>query len=258
MKIFLSWSGDSSRLVAEALYDWLPRVIQAIKPFLSTDIEKGAKWSNELDNALEGTNFGIVCLTPDNLKSTWIHYEVGALSKQTEDSLIWTFLLQIKPTDVKQPLGKFQHTLAQKKDVLKLLRSINSKLAEPLKDPLLEESFSDLWQRLEKKLEEAAAAIEIKSEAEEGGLVASEGIRNESDKLDEILEMLRNQRRQRDRETPSLFINRKNETAAEELFTEFKISFKKNKTHLDMDRAKIEDTLLGYFPINSFCMVGKS
>ena len=119
MKIFISWSGNSSRLVAEALNDWLPRVIQAVKPFHSSEIDKGAKWSNEIDDALEGTHFGIICLTPDNLDSPWIHYEVGALSKETKDSSIWTFLLQLKPSDVRQPLGKFQHTLAQKIDVFK-------------------------------------------------------------------------------------------------------------------------------------------
>jgi hypothetical protein len=55
MKIFLSWSKPRSRAVAEALNDWLKRVIQVVKPFYSPDIEKGAKWSNELDAALEGT-----------------------------------------------------------------------------------------------------------------------------------------------------------------------------------------------------------
>lgn len=96
MKIFFSWSGARSRAVAEALNDWLPRVIQAVKPFYSPEIEKGAKWSNEIDDALEGTRFGIVCLTPDNLSSTWIHYETGALSK-TSGALIWTFYRDLHP-----------------------------------------------------------------------------------------------------------------------------------------------------------------
>jgi hypothetical protein len=68
MKIFLSWHGKRSRAIAEALNDWLRRVIQAVKPFYSPEIEKGAKWSSELDSALEGTRFGIICLTPDNLE----------------------------------------------------------------------------------------------------------------------------------------------------------------------------------------------
>ncbi len=82
MKIFLSWSGPSSRAVAESLNDWLMRVIQAVKPFYSLDIEKSAKRSSELDATLEGTRFEIIRLTPGNLNSKWIHYEAGVFSSK--------------------------------------------------------------------------------------------------------------------------------------------------------------------------------
>jgi len=123
MKIFLSWSGDRSRAVAAALDDWLRRVIHAVKPFYSAEISKGAKWSNEIDAALKGTQYGIVCLTPDNLDSVWIHYEAGALSK-LDEAPIWTFLVGLSPGDVSQPLGRFQHTQAVKGDTFKLLKAI--------------------------------------------------------------------------------------------------------------------------------------
>ncbi|MDQ6785441.1 MAG: toll/interleukin-1 receptor domain-containing protein [Acidobacteriota bacterium] len=196
MKVFISWSGNSSRLVAEALSDWLQRVIQAVKPFYSPDIDKGAKWSNEIDDALEGTRFGIICLTPDNLKSEWIHYESGALSK-TKDASIWTFLLDLKPSDVKQPLGRFQHTLAEKADILKMLKSINKKLSEvggeSLKDNLLEEIFNESWVKLEARLDEAKKSI--KNQSDDENTLPSENVRTDNDKLDEILEILRNQQR---------------------------------------------------------------
>jgi len=198
MKIFLSWSKPRSRAVAEALNDWLKRVIQAVKPFYSPDIEKGAKWSNELDAALEGTRFGIICLTPDNLDSTWIHYEAGALSK-TPDALIWTFLHGINHGDVPQPLGKFQHTVAEKEDVFKLLKSINSRLAdvggEPIDIAVLSENFEMYWPRLEEKLKTA-----------EGLGVSIEKPREERAILLEILEIVRNQQRI-DKHTLDLFFN---------------------------------------------------
>ena len=187
MKIFLSWSKPRSRAVAEALNDWLKRVIQAVKPFYSPEIEKGAKWSNELDAALEGTRFGVICLTPDNLNSTWIHYEAGALSK-TPDALIWTFLHGINHGDVPQPLGKFQHTVAEKEDVFKLLKSINGRLAdvggEPIDIAVLSENFEMYWPRLEEKLKAAEGV---------GDLV--EKPREEREILLEILEIVRNQQR---------------------------------------------------------------
>ncbi|MBE0393338.1 hypothetical protein BJQ96_03202 [Flavobacterium sp. PL0002] len=39
MKIFLSWSGNKSKLIAESLKDWLEQVIQSTEPWISTSIE---------------------------------------------------------------------------------------------------------------------------------------------------------------------------------------------------------------------------
>ncbi|HEV7646278.1 MAG TPA: TIR domain-containing protein [Pyrinomonadaceae bacterium] len=245
MKIFISWSGNSSRMVAEALNDWLPRVIQAVKPFLSSDIEKGAKWSNELDDALEGTRFGIICLTPDNLNSDWIHYEAGALSK-TKNALLWTFLLNLKQADVKQPLGKFQHTLAEKLDVLKLLKSINAKLGEigidPLKEGLLEEIFEESWSKLESKLKNASELIDLPVMVKDDSPVPN--LRREGDKLDEILEILRNQQRQEGFEKNANIAISLDETERNYKQINFTLISSLNK----YDKTQIEGYITQYFP----------
>lgn len=68
MKVFISWSGPRSKAVAEALRDWLPDVMQALKPWVSSeDIRKGKQWNLELTRELEGTHVGVICLTPENL-----------------------------------------------------------------------------------------------------------------------------------------------------------------------------------------------
>jgi hypothetical protein len=194
VKIFLSWSGPQSRAVAEALNDWLPRVIQAVRVFFSPDIEKGAKWSGEMDEALEGTSFGIVCLTPQNLKSEWIHYEAGALSKLRE-ARVWTFLLDLTPGDVGQPLGRFQHTVAERDDVRRLVRTINGQLAAagatPLVERLLDEIFEDSWPRMEARLQEAR----VMAVQEEIGAPVIPEVRGERAMLEEMLELLRDQQR---------------------------------------------------------------
>jgi hypothetical protein len=162
MKVFLSWSGDHSRAVADALNELLASVIKAVEPFFSPEIKKGKNWTLEIQSALQATRFGIVCLTPENLNSPWLHYEAGALSK-TRGALLWTFLHNLKHEDVPLPLGEFQHTMARKDEVLDLLRTINSQLGEkhqrPLNDRQLKANFDSAWPRMEERL----AAIEKNS-----------------------------------------------------------------------------------------------
>src|SRR5437899_3787788 len=83
--VFISWSGARSRHVAETLREWLPTVLQATKPWISRDIDKGARGLSEIDRALKAMKVGIICLTPENLDARWIHYEAGALSKTFDD-----------------------------------------------------------------------------------------------------------------------------------------------------------------------------
>src|SRR6185312_4306381 len=109
MDIFISWSGKRSRAFAEALRDWLPMIINAARPFLSSsDIDKGARWSTEIASRLEKARAGIICLTPGNMQSEWILFEAGALSKTLADTYVCTLLIDMKPTDVKGPLSQFQ------------------------------------------------------------------------------------------------------------------------------------------------------
>ncbi|MGD9200861.1 MAG: hypothetical protein PVI26_04790 [Chitinispirillia bacterium] len=63
MLVFLSWSGKRSKAVAELLKLWIPEVIQTAEPWMSVDIEKGGRWITELQEKLELSKAGIMCLT---------------------------------------------------------------------------------------------------------------------------------------------------------------------------------------------------
>ena len=79
VKVFISWSGEHSRQIALALREWLPQALQAAKPYMSEkDTEAGGLWDVILATQLEGSDFGIICLTPSNLDSRWLNFEAGA------------------------------------------------------------------------------------------------------------------------------------------------------------------------------------
>src|ERR1700730_15398652 len=98
MDVFISWSGARSEAAARALHDWLPKVINAIKPWLSTsDIDKGARWGIDVALKLESSKAGIICLTPSNLHADWVLFEAGALSKTVKSTnFVCPFLIGIE------------------------------------------------------------------------------------------------------------------------------------------------------------------
>ena len=147
MRVLLSWSGPRSQTVASALRSWLPGVIQATKPWMSSsDIDRGARWQDEIGRQLEECSVGIICVTRDNTVGAWLLFEAGALSKIRSNSHVCTYLHDaLMPADISAPLAIFQSTKADKPETLSLLRTINGKLSEPLSANNLEDTFEILW-----------------------------------------------------------------------------------------------------------------
>lgn len=184
MKVFISWSGETSKAAAEALRDWLPSVIQAIDPWMSApDIEKGARWFPEISDQLQKSNFGIICLTPENLNAPWVLFEAGALSKVIEKSRVCPFLFGLEPTDIQGPLVQFQYTTNKKDDIQKLVETINKVLEKPILDKNVRQIFEKMWPDLEKILSQITQnTVKIPERAEKEILL-------------EILELLRGMQR---------------------------------------------------------------
>lgn len=192
MKVFLSWSGPLSHKVACALRDWLPSVIQSVTPYVSSeDIDKGTRWSTDIAQELEESNYGVICVTRDNVKAPWINFEAGALSKIIDKANVTPFLFKIKRSEVHGPLLQFQSVIFERNEVDKLVESINKRIPEQtrLKPNQLAKAFDVWWP----KLEEALNSIQI---PETGDLPNSSDKKDlNQDILEEILDLLRSQQR---------------------------------------------------------------
>lgn len=183
MKVFIGWSGDKSRAVAEALAEFLPVVIHAVEPWFSGDIEKGARWVKEVSEQVGASRVGIFCLTRENLDSRWLHFEAGALA-QAEDTRACTLLLDLAPSEVSGPLAQFQHTSFKKADVEKLVQTINQAVGrageKELTETTLKKGFSAFWPEFASLVEGIAQSEPTTGE-----------IKENFELVDEILEVVR-------------------------------------------------------------------
>ena len=189
MNVFLSWSGSLSHSVAEALGAWLPQVLHAAKPWLSSqDIEKGTRWFEEIGESLSSTDFGILCLTPENLTAPWILFEAGALSKTLGQSRVCPLLIDIRNSDLQGPLAQFNTTGLTQGEIRKLVDALNSRLpAEGKRSEIqLNEAFSVWWPILEKRVADALTTSRAAAASQR-----ATPHRNTVEVLDELLELTR-------------------------------------------------------------------
>lgn len=151
MKVFISWSGQRSKVVAEIFSDWLKCVIQASQPWISTrDIDRGAIWFSEINDKLKDVSVGVVCLTQENKNKPWILFETGALAKGLTTNRVCTFLIDLNPEDLQDPLAQFNHTTPNINSVWELTRTINACLLDKaLDERILKQVFDTYWPQFE-------------------------------------------------------------------------------------------------------------
>lgn len=183
-KVFISWSGDKSRGVAEALRSWLPKVIQSVDPFMSSaDIAAGSRPLADIERSLDDAEFGIICVSSDNWDRPWLNFEAGAISKRLglEETRVSPLLIDLQPSDIDSPLRQFQMKPCDRAGVLEVLASLNSRCGDgALSESDLRETFDMWWPLLEADIERAKSATPSRPIH-----------REQSDKLDEVLTLVR-------------------------------------------------------------------
>lgn len=154
MKVFISWSGSRSKAVAIALRDWLPMVLQYVKPWLSDkDIGAGDRWAQSIAGELEAANFGIICVTPENIRSEWILFEAGALSKSMLDGKVIPLLYKLELSDLSGPLSQFQAQKIEENGVMEVVKAINKIAEDKTDDHIIGRLVPQLWPGLQAELE---------------------------------------------------------------------------------------------------------
>ena len=188
MKIFVSWSGELSKKIAQALKTWIPCIIQSVDVFFSSeDIEKGENWDSKISSELSQCNYGIVCLTSENTLAPWIHFEAGALAK-TLESRVSALMVNIKTSDIQGPLKRYQATKLETDDMWQLIAEINKATNSPLDESILKSTFDAIWEKMSSEIEEIIRNNTTKDKS----LIVKENIGN-NEAIEEILQLVRKQ-----------------------------------------------------------------
>lgn len=201
MKVFISWSGETSHGAALALREWIPVVLPYAKTWVSSeDIAKGSRWGAELATELDTTNCGIVCLTVKNVQEPWLNFEAGALSKAVNKSQVHPLLLGMRSDELEGPLSQFQATEFKEGDVKKLVSAINNGAGSlALTGGQLDRNFRTCWSTLEETMRpviEAASSESAPPHVADEPLEVSEGSALDSEEL-EVLRIMAEARGER-------------------------------------------------------------
>lgn len=180
MTVFVSWSGELSKTIAEQLKKWIPCIIQSIDVFFSPDdIEKGENWDSKISQVLSDCSYGIICLTPENVSAPWINFEAGAIAKSL-DARVSCLMLNIRPSDIKGPLARYQATNVDRKEIFQLISAINKATNCPLEEGRLTNAFMAMWPQFEQ---------DLKNTLKKSTSVTPSKIKN--DPIEEVLQLLR-------------------------------------------------------------------
>jgi hypothetical protein len=182
MKVFVSWSKARSHAIAMAIHEWLPTVVQECREiFVSSEQEKGVAWFSNIAEHIDEAAVGLVLITPENQHEAWLNFEGGALLGRFQEKRVCPVLIGMKPSEYSGPLTNLHMTVIDDKaDVLKLLKKISSLSTSPIEHGVLEKSHERAWPDLESAIK-AAEALQTPVTAK----------RSDSDKIDEMLSLLR-------------------------------------------------------------------
>ena len=169
-RVFISWSGNRSLLVATALRGWLKMMVQSIDPWFSgKDIPPGHRWSMLLGEELQSSTFGIVCVTPENVNSPWLLFEAGAISRSLAEGRVVPLLLGLTQSELKGPLSQFQALQATKDGIKRLVEALHAMTSSGVSSEEQQTLFNALWPQFESQLTSLAATDE-EGEASDDGI----------------------------------------------------------------------------------------
>ncbi len=156
MKIFISWSGETSHAIALALGDWIPSVIQAVEAYVPPEgSRKGPGWADEVLKELARSSLGLLCVDPGSMAAPWLNFEAGVLLKSLDVPKVIPLLVDVEQAELDDgPLARFPSVLYGKNEMYRMLETINESTEKMrLNEERLRNTFELWWPKLDLDME---------------------------------------------------------------------------------------------------------
>jgi hypothetical protein len=152
---FLSWSGTLSGEIASYIKTDIldPLFEDFIEPFISSEIGVGNLFAPEILERLKKSDFGIVCITAENIEKPWVSFECGGLVNNGKKDNLYVILVDISVDMLKrlnQPLSEFQAVHLDKDGIVNLIRKISTSVLQ-VENSCYENRIHERWDKHEKE-----------------------------------------------------------------------------------------------------------
>ena len=145
--IFIGWSGDLSKEIADILKKNIPYIIQCTNVFYSLEnINSGDIWFNELVSNMEKSELGIFCLTKSNINNKWMRFESGFLSSQKKKAIPLLIDLKASELEKNDPFINSEACQITKEGFIKLCRAIVIFFGINLEEEIWKEALETRWE----------------------------------------------------------------------------------------------------------------
>jgi predicted nucleotide-binding protein len=151
VEVFIGWSGEKGRRVANVLRDSLPGVVQAIEPSLGpAEAELGTDWRLYLKEALNAANAGIICVTMSGQDSLGLQFEANELVRSVGSGNVILLLVDLRPDELHPSLASLEYIQMDTAGIRRMFDRL-ARLANP-------DRASEIPER---RLEEVMAALSL-------------------------------------------------------------------------------------------------
>jgi hypothetical protein len=144
------------------LEKWLMSIVQHAQPWSSDEqIKSGVLWRDEIGKALDGTDYGIICLTRSNQHAPWLMFEAGALAKRLDAARVvplcidMPLCIHMPPSDVTGPLEEHPSRRLDKGGMGALVHDVSEACSSPISEQVIDGSFDLTWPGFEEQVTEA-------------------------------------------------------------------------------------------------------